>query len=158
MESLGDDLLLVAIDPSSGVLRCRGHLQYGLAGAELITLAADGRIEVGPDGRVRVVEPVTLATGDRELDAALGKMAGSRRALKVVGWLSRSRAKLVNSYLDRLIAAGTIRRTGGALRPRWPVLDAARATEVRARLDAVALGSGPVDETQAAYAGLADAI
>jgi hypothetical protein len=45
MDSLGEDLLLVALHPGSGVMRCRGHLPYGLMGAELVELAVAGRIE-----------------------------------------------------------------------------------------------------------------
>jgi Golgi phosphoprotein 3 (GPP34) len=157
MDSLGEDLLLVAIDPRNGVLRCREHLGYGLMGAELIMLAAAGRIAV-TDGRVRVVEPVTATTGDRNLDATLSRIAGSRRVLKVQAWVSKPGRKLTNSYLDRLIAAGTIQRQGGLLRPRWPVTDVSKASWARSRLDDIAHGAGPVDEEQAVYAGLADAV
>jgi hypothetical protein len=40
----------------------------------------------------------------------------------------------------------------------WTVLDAERLAEARARLDAIAYGSGSADSGQVALAGLADAI
>jgi|ERR1700683_1636354 hypothetical protein len=158
MNSLGEDLLLVAIDPRNGVLRCRSHMHFGLMGAELVMLAAEGRVKVDDDGKLRAVEPSAQPTGDPELDAALGKLAAAGRPPKVRGYVSRPRRNLTNAYLDRLIAAGTVQRHGGAFRPRWPVIDQARAAAVRSQLDAIVLGEGPVSEQQAAYAGLADAI
>ncbi len=156
MDSTAEDLLLVAIDPNNGVMHCRNELQYGLMGAELVMLAGAGQIKV-TDGRISLVEPVAN-TGDVDLDAALGQLAAAKQPPKLRRWVSKPRRKIVNSYLDRLIAAGAIQRTGGALRPRWPVLDPVRAAAVRERLDAIALGTGEVDEVQAAYAGLADAV
>ena len=158
MNSLGEDLLIVAIDPRSGHLHNRSHLQYGLAGAELIMLAEAGRVAVGEDGRLQVTGTAALTTGDADLDTALGKLADARRAPKVRGWVRYPRRNLTSAYLNRLITAGVVERQGGVLRPRWPVTDQARAAAVRQRLDAIALGSGPVDEPQAAFAGLADAI
>ena len=157
MDSLAEDLLLVAIDPANGVLHCRDHLSYGLMGAELVMLVGAGLVEVTGD-RVIALQPAGLNAGDVDLDAALSKLAAAKQPLKVRRWISRPRRKIVNGYLDRLIAADTIQRTGGALRPRWPVTDLARAALVRQRLDAIVLGSGEVDEAQAAYPGLVDAI
>jgi hypothetical protein len=157
MNSLAEDLVLVAIDPRTGVLRCRNHIGYGLMGAELIMLAAAGRIVV-TDGRVRAVEPVARTTGDQNLDATLSRIAASRRDLKPQGWAGKPARHLASSYLDRLIAAGSIQRQGGVLRRRWPVTDVSKAASARNRLDEIAHGTGPVDEEQASFAGLADAI
>jgi hypothetical protein len=157
MNTLAEDLLLVAIDPGNGLMRCRAHIAYGLMGAELTELAVAGRIERAADPIV-VANSVDLATGDPDLDAALGALAGARRPLKVRRWVSRPRRSIVNSYLDRLIAAGVVRREGGALRPRWPLTDQGRATAVRARLDAALLNAGPVDAAEADLPCLADAI
>jgi hypothetical protein len=158
MNSLGEDLLLVAIDPRKGVVRCRGHMNFGLMGAELVMLAAAGRVEVDADGRLRATGPAAQPTEDPELDTALAKLAEAGRPPKVRGYVSRPRRNLTSTYLDRLIAAGAIQRQGGAFRPRWPVTDQARAAAVRSQLDAIVFGGGPVSEPQAAYAGLADAI
>ncbi|HUD39546.1 MAG TPA: GPP34 family phosphoprotein [Streptosporangiaceae bacterium] len=157
MSSLTEDLLLAAIDPGNGVMRCRGHLQYGLMGAELVELAGAGRIGRAADP-IEVVQPVDLATGDGDLDAVLGALARARRSVKVRRWVSRPRRKIVDGYLDRLIAAGAVRRAGGVLRPRWPVTDQGRGAAVRARLDAAVLGAGPIDAAQADLPCLAAAI
>jgi Golgi phosphoprotein 3 (GPP34) len=156
MSSLTEDLLLVAIDPGNGVLHCREHLPYGLMGAELVALTTAGLVEV-TDGRLDLLQSA-VSTGDVDLDAALGTLAAAKQPPKLRRWLSKPRRKIMNSYLDRLIAAGAIQRTGGALRPRWPVTDSARAAALRGRLDAIVLGSGEVDEAEAAYAGLVDAV
>ena len=157
MNSLAEDLLLASIDPRNGVLRCGSEISFGLAGAELVMLAAAGRIQVGGDGRLSVVEPVTLATGDKDLDATLSRLAAGR-PLKVRAWVGRASRKLASRYLDRLVAAGAVQRRGGGLWPRYPVTDQARAAELRTRLDAIVLGQGPANDRDAAFAALADAI
>src|ERR1700722_1019846 len=118
MNSLAEDLVLVAIDPANGVLHCRDHLPYGLMGAELVMLVGAGLVEV-TDDRVRLLQPAGPSAGDGDLDAALSKLAAAKKPPKARRWVSRPRPKIVNAYLDRLIAANAIQRTGGALRPRW---------------------------------------
>jgi Golgi phosphoprotein 3 (GPP34) len=156
MGSLGEDLLLVAIDPSNGVLRCRGDIQYGLMGAELVELAAAGLVELAAD-RISVVQPVPV-TADSALAAAVSSLAAARRPPRVRAWVGKPRRGIANSYLTRLIDAGTVRRQGGVLRPRWPVTDAARAATVRARLDTLVLGTDQADAGELTFAALADAI
>jgi septal ring-binding cell division protein DamX len=68
----------------------------------------------------------------------------------------------VDTYLARLAAAGAIREDRRMLLGfipalRWRIADTARATDARARLDAIARATGPVDTAQAAFAGLASA-
>ncbi len=157
MDSLGEDLVLVAIDPATGVLHGRGNVQYGLMGAELVMLANAGLVEVA-DGRIAEVTP-GRATGDPDLDAALGRIALARKPPRLRRWVGSPRANITRAYLARLAAGGAIgQREGSVLRPRWPVRDVARAASVRARLDAVALGAGDVDAAEAAFAGIANAI
>jgi hypothetical protein len=158
MSSLAEDLLLVMIDPANGVMRCRGHIQYGLMGAELVELAALGRIQVVGD-RISVVQPVPSTVGDRDLDAALTSLSRGRREQKVRAFVARPRRNITNSYTDRLVFGQAVQsRQGNFLRPRWPVTDLARATAVRSRLDAVVFGSAPADGTQLDFAALAYAV
>ena len=68
-----------------------------------------------------------------------------------------------DAYLAELAAAGTIRRQEqtrlGFIRVRrWEITDPARVQDARARLDAIAAGTGKVDLAQAAFGGLAHAI
>lgn len=159
MELVGDDLLLVAVR-EDGTLAVREKLRFGVAGAQLVTLAARGRVDI-QKGRIIVMD--ASPTGDPLLDAALGSMAERKRPPTAKAWVARNRPGLVESYLDRLATAGTItarhhRVLGMFSATRWDVTDPARRDQARARLDAIATGAGDVDLAQAALAGLADAI
>ncbi|HLK76801.1 MAG TPA: GPP34 family phosphoprotein [Streptosporangiaceae bacterium] len=160
MDQLGDDLLLLAAG-SDGRLAIPAKLRFGLAGSELVRLAAAGRVDIV---RGRIVVRDTAPTGNSLLDAALASMGGSRGPT-AKAWVARHRPGLVERYLTRAEAAGIIRadrRKALGFIPvtRWTVLDAGRAARARARLAdaAAAAGSGPVDPALAALAGLASAI
>ncbi len=43
MDTLGEDLMLLAIQPDQGTIAARQRLPYGLRGSELVRLAAGGR-------------------------------------------------------------------------------------------------------------------
>jgi hypothetical protein len=159
MDELGDDLLLLAAR-SDGTLALPAKLRFGLAGSELVRLAAARRIDIA---RGRIVILDAAPTGDQLLDEALASMTGRRREPTAKAWVARNRPGLVDRYLARAEAAGLIRsdrRTMLGFIPmtRWLVLDTARAAQARARLAAVAESTGPVDTAQAALAGLASAI
>lgn len=158
MDELCDDLLLLAARPD-GTLTLPTGLRFGLSGAELVRLAAARRVDI-ERGHIEVRD--TTPTGDELLDAALASMAGGRRGPSAKAWVARHRPGLVTRYLARAAAAGTIReergtRLGFIPVTRWLVTDTARAAAARARLEAVAAGTGPVSQAQAALAGLAAA-
>jgi hypothetical protein len=72
----------------------------------------------------------------------------------------KPRRGIRGAYLARLAQAGVIqieptRFLGMPTGSRLHLIDGARVADARARLDAIALSSGPVDVTQAAYGGLA---
>jgi hypothetical protein len=159
MDELGDDLLLLAAR-SDGTLAVPAKLRFGLAGSELVRLAAARRVDIA---RGRVVILDAAPTGDQLLDEALASMTGRWREPTAKAWVARNRPGLVDRYLARAEAAGFIRadrRTVLGFIPmtRWLVLDTGRAEQARARLAAVAESTGPVDTEQAALAGLASAI
>jgi hypothetical protein len=159
MDELCDDLLLLAVRPD-GTLALPAKLRFGLSGAELVRLAAARRVDIA---RGRIVVLDTTPTGDPLLDAALASMGGGRRGPSAKAWVAHLRRGLVEGYLARAAAAGTIRaergtRLGFIPVTRWLVTDAARTAEARARLEAVAAGTGPVGPEQAALAGLATAV
>lgn len=163
MDELSDDLLLLAAR-ADGRLLIPEKLRFGLAGAELVRLAAAGRVNV-VRGRIEVIH--SLSTGDPLLDEALASMGASRglagRGPTAKAWVARHRPGLVKRYLERAETAGTIRaerRKALGFIPvtRWTVVDTARAAEARARLEAVAASTGVVDSAGAALAGLATAI
>jgi len=99
----------------------------------------------------------SAATGDPRLDAALASLTGSGRPPKAERWVSRPRRGILDSYLERLVAAGCLRREGTVL-TRWRIVDAGRVADARARLDAIAMSAGQIDLTQTALGGLAYAI
>jgi Golgi phosphoprotein 3 (GPP34) len=159
MDELGEDLLLLAARPD-GTLPLPDKLRFGLSGAELVRLAAAGRVDI-VRGRIAVLDPAP--TGDPLLDEALASMAGRRREPTAKAWVALDRSGHVERFLARAEAAGFIRserreRLGFIPVTRWVVADTARAAQARARLEAVAASTGPVDLEQAALAGLAYAI
>ena len=160
METLGEDLILLAVRPN-GNIGAAAALRFGLSGSELVRLAAARRVDV-VKGRIAVLD--TTPTGDPLLDAALPTMEGrGGRQPTAKAWVQRTRQGLVQGYLDRLTAAAVIRAERGTIlgilpRTRWRVMDTARLAQARAKLDAVASGSSATDAEQAALAGLAHAI
>ena len=159
METLGDDLVLLTIRPN-GVIAAAAKLQYALSGSELVRLAALGRVGI-ERGRIVVLDKAP--TGDLLLDEALASMDGGAQAPTARQWVARNRDELVRRYLDRLDAAGTIqlerRKALGLISVNgWTVLDAGRRAAAKARLDAVAHGTGSVSASEVALAGLATAI
>jgi hypothetical protein len=159
METLGDDLVLLAIRPN-GVIAAAAKLQYGLSGSELVRLAALRRVGI-EHGRIVVFDEAP--TGDVLLDEALASMDGGAQPPAARQWVARNRDDLVRRYLDRLDAAGTIRlerrkALGLISVAGWTVLDAGRMAAAKARLDAVAHGTDSAGASEIALAGLATAI
>jgi hypothetical protein len=159
MDSLGEDLVLLSIRPDNGTIATKSRLGYGLRGSELVRLAASGRVGI-TGGRIVVLD--VQPTGDEQLDAALASLAGARRPPRPKTWVGHPGAQIVDTYLGRLAATGAIRPERGTVLAfvtvlRWRIADTARAADARARLDAIARGTGPVDTAQAAFAGLASA-
>jgi hypothetical protein len=159
METVGEDLVLLGIR-ANGTIGVAAKLRFGLSGAELIRLAAMRRVDI-EHGKIVVLDPAP--TGDALLDDALASMQDRRRPQTAKNWVARNRVGLTRRYLDRLAAAGTIRlerrkALGFIPADRWIVADAGRRAQAKARLDAIAYGSGGVSAEQAALAGLASAI
>jgi hypothetical protein len=159
MDELAIDLMLLAAR-ANGTLGIPPRLRFGLSGSELIRLAAARRVDI-VRGRVVVLD--TAATGDPLLDEALASMTGRWRSPTAKSWVARDRRGLVQRYLALLAEAGIIRADRRRLlglfpATRWTLVDTARAARARARLQAVADGTGGVDAAQAALAGLASAI
>ena len=160
LSTLGDDLVLLSVSQGGGRIGTPNVTGVGLMGAELVRLAASGRVDITA-GRITVLDPAP--TGDAEADAALASLAAQRRPPRARTWCSRPRRGICDAYLARLAAAGVIQRQEqirlGFIRvTRWQITDPARVADARARLDAIAKGTGQVDLSQAAFGGLAHAI
>src|SRR5947209_7714008 len=130
MDELSDDLLLLAAR-ADGRLPIPEKLRFGIAGSELVRLAAARRVDI-VRGRIEVI--ATAPTGDPLLDDALSSMGGSSRGPTAKTWVARHRPGLVKRYLARAEAAGIIRaerRKALGFIPvtRWTVVDTARAAQ-----------------------------
>ncbi|HEY7145917.1 MAG TPA: GPP34 family phosphoprotein, partial [Streptosporangiaceae bacterium] len=68
MDTLAEDLLLLLIQPESGLIANARRIDFGLAGAELVRMAAHGRIDI-VQGYIVLRDP--SPTGDPLLDISL---------------------------------------------------------------------------------------
>ena len=160
MQTLGEDVVLLALRQDGRFHSTGAQLRLALSGAELVQLAASRRIAVEA-GRVTVLDP--SPTGDARLDAALADIGRGRRAPKAADWVARPRPRHLDAYLFALAAAGVLRperrKLLGVLPSvRWMAADAAPRAAARARLNAIALTQEPVDAVAAALGGLVHAI
>jgi len=154
VDTLGDDLVLLSLNPGSGRVSTVRKIGYGLMGSELVRLAAGGRVDIEAG---RIVVRNALPIGDAELDAALASMVNARRPPRAERWVGRPRPGICNAYLERLAAAGSIRKESAVL-TRWRITRPQLVADARARLDSVAVSTAPLDLSQAAFGGLAHAI
>ena len=157
---LGEDLLLLSVSPKTGWIATTVQVDHGLMGSELVRLAMAGRISIAAD---RVIVLDRAPSGDAALDAAVASMVGARREVRPRNWVGRPRPGIRKAYLARLEAAGVLRAERGTTLgifpvTRWRIADPARVAQARVRLDAIALSSGAVEVTEAAFAGLAHAV
>lgn len=102
MDWLADDLLLLAVR-GNGTLAVRDKLRFGVAAAELVQLAARGRVEVS-DGLITVLD--SSPAGDPLLDDALASMTAGAAAPSVKTWVGLNRPGLVGRHLAALMGPG----------------------------------------------------
>src|SRR5215469_815301 len=168
---LGEDLLLLALDAGRGRLGRVFVISFALTGAELVQLAASGRIDIVDD---QIVLISAAPTGDAELDASLARIGEPDSLSRPGEWVARPPPHITGRYLERLRGAGVIcKETGfrtawgdlwgdlwmglasGLGTSRWRICDAARLADARERLDLIACSVGVVDLSQTTYAALA---
>jgi hypothetical protein len=170
LHSLGEDLLLLSVTPNGAIGVAR--ITIGLAGSELVRLAAAGRVEV-VDGQVIVRSAAW--TGDPDLDRALHGILTARRPPYARSFVECPRRGIRDAYLARLTGTGVLAVAGhGGPRfqvtlavaghhailggPRFQVTNPRRLAWVRAALDGIAYSQGPVTVASAAFGGLTYAI
>src|SRR3954470_9463360 len=101
--TIPEELLLLALDPTTGTTAQPQSLDLGLAGAQLVELALAGRI--APDGdRIAVVSP--RPTGDPTLDCALELLRRRGAPVRAVHWIGGPRLGLRQVYLSPLEGGG----------------------------------------------------
>src|SRR4051812_26150629 len=82
--TIPEELLLLALAPTTGTTAQPQSLDLGLAGAQLVELALAGRI--APDGdRIAVV--MARPTGDPTLDSALELLRRRGSPVRAVHWI-----------------------------------------------------------------------
>jgi Golgi phosphoprotein 3 (GPP34) len=159
--TLGEDLLLLALDEKKGTL-VSGALQglpEALAGAVIMDLTLLERLTL--HGRALVVSDPT-PTGDDLLDEALSRIASARRPRSVSHWVGNLRLKQRRRLLERLVARGVLRRhkdrvLGVFPRTRFPAQDPTAGRQLRQQLRTAVLGGGQIDTRRAFLLSLAQA-
>ncbi|MEL7976400.1 GPP34 family phosphoprotein [Isoptericola sp. F-RaC21] len=166
---IAEDLLLLAYDDESGKpTGDHAQLDYRLAGALLVQLAVEGRVDVAqtdlvrPDGsRVKAGRAVVRdgsPTGHPALDRALAVVAEKPRTPKdLVVPLSKG---LRDALLAGLAGRGVLRRESGKVlgifpTTSWPTADATHEQRLRALCREVLLGSRVPDDRTAALIAVA---
>lgn len=110
--TLPEELLLLALDPTTGTTAQPQSLDLGLAGAQLVELALAGRI--APDGdRIAVVMP--RPTGDPTLDSALELLRRRGSPVRAVHWIGGPRLGLRQIYLSHLERCGMVHAVAGQM-------------------------------------------
>lgn len=149
---IASDLLLLLTDDRTGKLRVpSSQLDVALGGALLLELAIAGRVTVGGDARLTVLD--TSTTADPVLDDALSELSARREdnPKAVVRMLGKD---LRPRLTTRLAAEGILREERGRIlglvpTSRWPSTDSAHEDSVRALL-AAALREGSTSDVHVA--------
>ncbi|HEY3563105.1 MAG TPA: GPP34 family phosphoprotein [Kribbella sp.] len=160
---IAEDLLLLLYDDETGKpITGSPGLDYALAGAVLIELTLNRKLDITADGRGRLQVLDATPTGDPILDERLAYVAErpGKKPKNQIGPLSK---RLRDQLLTRLAERGVLEADRGkvlGLFPvtRWPAKDARHEQEVRTQLDA-ALGQGLLpDQRTAALIALLSAL
>ena len=151
MLTLGEELLLVALDAEKGVVRGSPVMQIGLNAAGLAELVSAGWLQLrqadGTPGVTVAREDDARSSEQPLLDKVLFQaqqtQKGDRhpeRCLK--NWVSPSLFAYLKSLREREVLTWD-RPQRGALYGRVHLLDADAAASARARVERVATGAGP---------------
>lgn len=142
-----EEIYLLALDDERGVLKTLPAfaLEYALAGALLMELALDGRVDAGL-ATLKVVS--TVPTGDALLDDTLQVLQQEKEPKPVSFWLDQLTQQAVRTedrVLARLINRGILRQENRRVLwvfevRRYPMVDNREVKEVRARLRELILG------------------
>jgi hypothetical protein len=136
-------------------------LEFALAGAVLMDLALEGRIDTDPQ-RLFVVDPTPL--GDDLLDPTLARIVASADAHDTAHWIRAvtDQADDIHSRsLDRLIERGILRREEDRFMwvfksRRYPIVDNSTVREVKLRLMGVLFSEDIPDPRDTLLISLSD--
>ncbi|MFI5697126.1 GPP34 family phosphoprotein [Kribbella sp. NPDC051586] len=164
---IAEDLLLLLYDDQTGKpIAGSPGLDYALAGAVLIELTLQGKLDITSQGsgekpgRLKVVNGAP--TGDPILDERLSYVFGKpgKKPKDQIGALSK---RLRDQLLIRLAERGVLEQEEGrvlGLFPvtRWPAKDARHEAEVRAQLQSVLTQGMAPDQRTGALIALLSAL
>ena len=165
MTLIAEDLLLLLLDDESGKLMLDStRLNRVLAGAVLVELTVDERVSPASEGDEtrlgRLVVRNPQQTGDGLLDRALALVIESK-PMKPERAVERLQKGISDQLFTRLVNQGLVReelgRAFGILpRKRWPAMDPAHESLLRAELSQVLIhGVEPTPRTAALVSMLA---
>jgi hypothetical protein len=159
---IAEDLLLLLYDDETGKpITGSPGLDYALAGAVLIELTLDGKLDITgkadgvKPGRLKVLD--ATPTGDPILDERMAFVAAKagKRPKDQIGKLSK---RLRDQVLTKLANRGVLQADRGKMLglfpvTRWPARDARHEAEVRSKLESVLkVGTTPDEHTGALIA------
>jgi Golgi phosphoprotein 3 len=163
--TVGEQLLLLALDPRSGAVRLRGSapftaLELALAGALLLELIILGRLDV--DGTTLVVVD-NRVTDNQLLNRVLGAVSAMRRSRSAdywVGRLQRRMPRLGRQHAEHLVRRGVLetresRLFGMSLGRRYTVVRLSDWEAIWTDFRQAVFGSVAAGERMAALIGLA---
>ncbi len=163
MLRFSEEIMLLLLDDRGGrfIDIPTASLEYALAGAVLMDLALEGRIDTDPE-RLFVIDPTPV--DDELLDLTLAQIEQSKESQDVRYWLKESVARSEDiraRSLSRLVDRGILQQEDGrfmwVLRTRrYPVIDDKTVREVKLRIMDVLLSDEIPDPRDIVLISLAD--
>lgn len=155
MVTLVEETALLAFRDDTGRNAVQ-HLELGLAGAVLLDLTLERRIDVDASGRVVVLD--ATPTGHPVTDTCLARISGDRPR-KAKAWVQKLARGLKNQVLDTLVAQGVLTHHRDAVMGfipfnRYRPADARVEAEIRSRLEQAVVHRVGVDERTSALSGI----
>jgi|SRR5690554_1242552 len=164
---LAEDILLLLTDDTTGKTSVDSTtLDLALAGAVLLELAVEGRVDVAAPGEPvkpgRIVVRDSRPTGDEILDTALG-IATTVSPRKPDAMLGQLKKGLAAALRERLVARGIMRFEEGRVlgifpTSRWPAADSSHEDQVRRALFDVLVTGRSATPTEAGLVALLQAV
>ena len=150
--TLGEQILLLALDDTTGTAKQQPQAEYMISAAALLELALAGRVRLG-EGQVVVQDATPL--GSAALDAPLARVAGQDKHEDAQKWIFVLRKEAYTAARQGLLDKGLIReeqrRVLGLFRTsRFPEADGSVEAALRRTLEEVVLEGREPDERTAA--------
>ena len=164
MLRFAEEIMLLLLDDKGGKFADlpAPSVECALAGAVLMDLALEGRIDTDPE-RLFVVDPIPLK--DRLLDPTLARIAQSTETYDTRHWIEQTIAyagDIRDRSLARLVERGILRREDDRFlwvfqTRRYPVIDDQPVQEVKLRIMGVLFSDEIPDARDIVIISLSDA-